>query len=211
MKITSIGLLLACALTILRAQQFSVRQENAPNELAQLAGRSLRSENAVIAVQVNDTLGGTFNSSKGLFSIGTADNKPLLAIFPDEQYFSHFNVRIDGVVYSNNSNRTGALALPLSSDPQKLADGTITCSYRVGAVTIEQQLTPEQYSAATGAIRMKRGWRRDLTTAGSSVNIAPHFKLFRITFKPLKMTTPLRQGLWRKELWPAAKPYARIS
>ncbi len=122
----------------------------------QPAARSLRSGNAVVVVQVNDTLGSSLlNPVKGLFNIGTADNKPLLALFPKEQYSSHFNVRIDGVVYSNNSNRTGALPLPLFSNPDSLLDGTITCSYRVGGVTIEQQLKPEQYSSKTGAIRIR--------------------------------------------------------
>lgn len=152
MKLTSIvfGLLLA-GLAPLRAQQFPFIQ---PHESA---ARSLRSGNAVIVVQVNDTLGSPLiNQYKGLFNIGAvAGNKPLLATFPQEQYYSHFNVRIDGTVYSNNSNRTGAVQLPLLSNPALLPDGTITCSYRVGGVTIEQQLTPEQYSATVGAIRIK--------------------------------------------------------
>jgi len=154
MKILSIGILflLICA-SPLFTQQFPFIQDDATHP----AARSLRSSNAVVVVQVNDTLGSPLiNQYKGLFNIGTvANNKPLLATFPQEQYFSHFNVRIDGTVYSNNSNRTGALQLPLSSNPIKLPDGTITCSYRVSGVTIEQQLTPEQYSATTGAIRLK--------------------------------------------------------
>ena len=154
MKITSIifGLLFVCAASLL-ARQFPLIQ----TETNDPAARFLRSGNAVITVQVNDTLGSSgLNPFKGLFNIGTADNKPLLGRFPQEQYFSHFNVRIDGAVYSNNSIRTGALQLPLLSNPAPpLPDGTITCSYRVGGITIEQQLTPEQYSSKTGAIRIK--------------------------------------------------------
>ncbi len=153
MKIISscISFLLICIPPLL-AQQFPFLQ----NDATQLAARSLRSGNTVIVVQVNDTLGSSLlNPFRGLFNIGTPDNKPLLALFPQEQYFSHFNVRIDGTVYSNNPNRTGALPLPLISNPALLPDGTITCAYRAAGVTIEQQLRPEQYSAATGAIRIK--------------------------------------------------------
>lgn len=153
MKILSIyTLLLLFGVTTLYAWQFSSRQDDA----TQLAARSLRSGNAVIAVQVNDTLGSSLlNPFKGLFNIGTADNKPLLATFPQEQYFSHFNVRIDGTVYSNNPNRTGAQLLPLLSAPRLLPDGTITCSYQISGITIEQRLQPEQYSPTTGAILIK--------------------------------------------------------
>jgi hypothetical protein len=153
MKVLSICILslLICA-PPLHAQQFPFIQ----NDVTQLAARSLRSGNAVIVVQVNDTLGSSLlNPFRGLFNIGTPDNKPLLALFPQEQYFSHFNVRIDGAIYSNNPNRTGALPLPLISNPVLLPDGTITCAYRAAGVTIEQQLMPEQYSATTGAIRIK--------------------------------------------------------
>lgn len=150
--VSGVSLLIACTPPLF-AQQFPFAQDGA----MQPAARSLRSGNAVVVVQVNDTLGSPFiNQDKGLFSIGTtATNKPLLALFPQEQYSSHFNVRIDGTVYSNDSNRTGALPLPLFSNPDSLLDGTITCSYRVGGVTIEQQLKPEQYSSNTGAIRIR--------------------------------------------------------
>jgi spore coat polysaccharide biosynthesis protein SpsF (cytidylyltransferase family) len=153
---TQFFLLFLCAATVLNAQQKFLPQAGDSGELAQLAGRSIRSGNAVVVVQVNDTLGSSgLNPFKGLFNIGTADDKPLLGFFPQEQYFSHFNVRIDGVVYSNNPNRTGAQALLLRSNPALLPDGTITCSYQASRVIIEQQLTPEQYSPTTGAIRIK--------------------------------------------------------
>ncbi|GEM_PF-5397015 len=152
MKSISFFILFICAATVLQAQKFLSQQD----ESAQLAGRSIRSGNAVVVVQVNDTLGGSgLNPFKGLFNIGTADDKPLLGLFPQEQYFSHFNVRIDGAVYSNNPNRTVAQALLLRSNPALLPNGTITCSYQAGGVIIEQQLTPEQYSPTTGAIRIK--------------------------------------------------------
>jgi len=145
------------AATTLNARQIFPPQDKNAGESAPLAGRLIRSGNAVVVVQVNDTLGSSLlNPFKGLFNIGTAaDNKPLLGLFPQEQYFSHFNVRIDGVVYSNNPNRTGAQALLLRSNPALLPDGTITCAYQAGRVTIEQQLTPEQYSPTIGAIRIK--------------------------------------------------------
>jgi len=149
-------LMFTCAAISLHAQQFPSPLTRV-DETLQLAGKSIRSQNAVIAVQVNDTLGSPLiNQFKGLFNIGAvAGNKPLLATFPQERYFSHFNVRIDGNVYSNNPTRTGTLALPLLSNPVPLADGTITCSYRINNVTIEQRLTPEQYNSTTGAILIK--------------------------------------------------------
>jgi hypothetical protein len=149
-------LLIVYLTTPANALQIFPSRSHDVGESTQLAGRSIRSGNAVIVVQVNDTLGSSLlNPFKGLFNIGTATNKPLLATFPQEQYFSHFNVRIDGTVYSNNPNRTGAQPLPLLSDPMLLADSTITCSYQVSGVKIEQRLTPEQYSSTTGAILIK--------------------------------------------------------
>jgi hypothetical protein len=147
--------LLFCATTSAPAQRLSLSQEKGDTTLAFIAGSSVRSGNAVIAVQVNDTLGGGLNPNKGMFNIGTADDKPLLYLFPQERYTSHFNVRIDGTVYSNDPLRTGAQLLPLLFDPKKLPDGTITCSYQVGRITIEQRLAPEQYTPATGAIRIQ--------------------------------------------------------
>jgi hypothetical protein len=42
--------------------------------------------------------------------------------------------------------------LPLRIEPVKLPDGTITCTYQVGRITIAQRLTPQQYTPTTGAI-----------------------------------------------------------
>jgi len=157
MKITSIvfGLLLVCVAPLL-AQQFFSRQDKFANTPADIAVKSLRVQNAVIAVQVNDTLGGVFNPYKGLFNIGTPDNKPLSFLFPSERYTSHFNIRIDGTVYSSNivwTGAAGAQLLPLISGPL-LSDSTITCVYRVNNITIEQRLTAQRYTAKTGAIHI---------------------------------------------------------
>jgi hypothetical protein len=148
-------LLLACATATVHAQEQPPSLDKAAINIP--AAASLRSGNAVVAVQVNDTLGGGENRYKGFFSIGTADDRPLLYLFPQNRYSSHFNVRIDGsAVYSNDPDRvTGAQNLPLLLDPRKLSDGTITCSYRVGNITVEQRLKPEQYTPATGAILIK--------------------------------------------------------
>jgi len=87
-----------------------------------------------------------------LFNIGTAkDNKTLLFEFPDEPWISHLNVKIDDVVYSNDSCRTNARRLPMIVDPH-IVDNSIICTWQVNDVIIEQQLTPEQYSESTGAI-----------------------------------------------------------
>jgi len=155
MKILSIGILflLICASPLL-TQQISSRQDKFAAITASVAVKSQRVQNAVIAVQVNDTLGGAFNPYKGLFNIGTPDNKPLLFLFPSERYTSHFNVRIDGTVYSSNITWTGAagaLPLPLIAGPQVL-DSSITCLYRLNNITIEQRLTAQRYTATTGAI-----------------------------------------------------------
>ncbi|MCI0692960.1 gliding motility-associated C-terminal domain-containing protein [candidate division KSB1 bacterium] len=154
MKISSILilLLLVCASVNLHAQQRLSIKEQAASSPANIAAQSLRAGNAVIAVQVNDSLGGRFNPFKGLFNIGTADNKPLLFLFPDQRYTSHFNVRVDGTVYSNNSLNTGAPQLPLVSGPIQTSDSTITCTYRISNVTIEQRLTAQRYTSTTGAI-----------------------------------------------------------
>ncbi|MDZ7289126.1 MAG: gliding motility-associated C-terminal domain-containing protein [candidate division KSB1 bacterium] len=157
---------IACAVATLYAQQPLSSLEKSTTDIFEPAATSLRSGNAVVAVQVNDTLGGSENRYKGLFSIGTADNRPLLYLFPQARYSSHFNVRVDGVVYSNDPVRTSAQPLFLVSNPLKLSDGTITCSYRAGAVNIEQRLTPEQYTSTTGAIRIKYViTNQDATTA----------------------------------------------
>lgn len=143
--------LFVCTAEALQAQQRSIKHEAASSS-ANIAAQSLRAGNAVIAVQVNDSLGGRLNPFGGLFNIGTADNKPLLYLFPDQRYTSHFNVRIDGTVYSNNSLNTGAPQLPLISGPIQTSDSTITCTYRVSNVTIEQRLTAQRYTSTTGAI-----------------------------------------------------------
>jgi hypothetical protein len=157
MKIISTCFLLSfsCAAVNLSAQQISSSQDQVAKALLSPAATAIRSDNAVIAVQVrtsNDTLTGGQIRRKGVFNIGTFDNKPLLYLFPQEPYTSHFNVRVDGTVYSNDPFRTGVQNLPLLLDPVLLPDSTITCTYQVGLVTIEQRLKPLQFSSTTGAI-----------------------------------------------------------
>ncbi len=157
MKIISIWVLfsISCVIAALHAQQLVPSQHLADKALLSPAATSIRSDNAVVAVQVrtsNDTLIGGQIRRKGVFNIGTADNKPLLYFFPQEPYTSHFNVRVDGTVYSNDPFRTGVPNLPLLLDPILLPDSTITCTYQVGFVTIEQRLRPQQFSSTTGAI-----------------------------------------------------------
>ncbi len=159
MKITStlILLLFVCAAITGHTQEPVLLPDKVAINIAAPAAASLSSGNAVVVVQVNDTLGGGENRYKGLFNIGTADNRPLLYLFPQNRYSSHFNIRTDGnAVYSNDPDRvTGAQNLPLLLDPKKLSDGTITCSYRVGNITVEQRVKPEQYTPNTGAILIK--------------------------------------------------------
>lgn len=154
MKITSTLILLLCigAPFNLHAQQRLSIKEQAAVSPANVAAQSLRVGNAVIAVQVNDSLGGRLNPFRGLFNIGTADNKPLLYLFPDQRYTSHFNVRVDGTVYSSNSSNTSAPQLPLIAGPTRTSDSTITCAYRINNVMIEQRLTAQRYTSTTGAI-----------------------------------------------------------
>lgn len=117
----------------------------------------LRVQNEVIAVQVSSNILYNFPMrdrvrEKGLFNIGTSqDNKMLLFEFPDEPWSSHLNVKIDDVVYSNDSCRTDTLRLPMIVDPH-IMENSIICTWQVNGVTIEQKLTPEQYSDSTGAI-----------------------------------------------------------
>ncbi|MDZ7343456.1 MAG: hypothetical protein ONA90_02960, partial [candidate division KSB1 bacterium] len=146
---------LVCASATLDAQPILTAQDKGDKLLWHPAAASIRSGNAVIAVQVNDTLGGIFNPHKGLFNIGTADNRPLLFKFPQELYTSYLNVRVDGTVHSNNPFLTNVQTLPAASNPERLSDGTIICSYRVGNIAIEQRLKPEQYTSLTGAIRIQ--------------------------------------------------------
>lgn len=145
-----------CASASLHAQPYLAALGRGDKSLLHPAATSIFSRNDVVAVQVRtstDTLSGGQIRYKGLFNIGTAGDKPLLFLFPQEPFTSHFNVWIDGTVYSNDPFRTGALIMPLVSDPRLLEDNlTITCSYQAGGITIEQRLTPQQYSPTTGAI-----------------------------------------------------------
>lgn len=120
-------------------------------ETAQL----LRSGNSIVAVQVRvttDTLPTGHLVRAGLFNIGTSQDQPLLFDFPEPPQTSHLTLRLDDSLYSNDPLTTGLANLPLLTAPTLLADGTITCAYSAGPLTLEQRLRPEQFSDTTGAI-----------------------------------------------------------
>jgi hypothetical protein len=99
--------------------------------------------NQVIQVQVG---------SDGCFNIGTADGTTLTFDFPKSPWSSHTNVSIDGTIYGNKEY--GWNRMSISSYPE-LSDNTLTCSWEVQNITIEQSLIPEAYSDTTGAILIK--------------------------------------------------------
>jgi hypothetical protein len=103
----------------------------------------LRTGNRVVAAQIN---------SAGFFSIGTADNRPLLYDFPNTDYRSHFNVWLDGRLFSSEPSRTNLPGLALLQPPAILADSALVCRYGFDGLLLEQRLRHEQYSDSTGAI-----------------------------------------------------------
>ncbi len=127
---------------------------------------SLRIQNDLVAVQVravNDTSVGGEITYAGVFNIGTADNRPLLFNFPQEPFSSHFNVRVDGVMYSNDPRRTSSNVLLRVSAPV-IKDSTIECVYAAGPIEIVQRLTPQKFSRTTGAVLIEyRLTNRDFT------------------------------------------------
>lgn len=99
--------------------------------------------NSVVAAQAN---------SAGRFSIGTANNLPLLYDFPNSGYRSHVNVWLDGKLFSNEPGRTELPSLTLLRPAEILSDGALMCEYGFEGMLLEQRLRHEQYSDSTGAI-----------------------------------------------------------
>ncbi|MFH1841842.1 MAG: NEW3 domain-containing protein, partial [bacterium] len=109
----------------------------------------VRAQNALIAVQAKSD-----EPNRGFFNIGTSDEVTLLYNFPQEPWSSHFSIRLDSADYSPNATVPGTGLLPLVSGPQLLPDSTITTTWSIDNVRIEQRLQPVQFSPATAAIRI---------------------------------------------------------
>lgn len=115
----------------------------------------ISSQNDIIAVQVSTSIDSTSYSHPryiGLFNIGTADSITLTFDFPEEPWSSHLNVKLDTIVYSNDPGRTKSVLLRMISPPLLMVDSTITCTWEIGRVSLEQRLKPVKFGEETGAI-----------------------------------------------------------
>ncbi len=126
----------------------------------------LRVENKIVTLQVAANDRPNYPKTdriryKGIFNLGTTNNQQTLIFkFPEEPWSSHTNVKIDNQIYSNDPIRTQSQLLPIVADPT-LVENTIRCIWRVQNVTIEQRLTPEQFSDTTGAVNIQYHIRND--------------------------------------------------
>jgi len=107
-----------------------------------------RVQNEIVSVHALTT------GRPGAFTIGNAEDDPLLYNHPQEQNPTHINAIIDGVIYTTHTTYVtgtpplGLIILPYESVP----DTTISCTWEEGPVTIEQRLTPVKFSDVAGAI-----------------------------------------------------------
>ncbi|MGH7492362.1 MAG: gliding motility-associated C-terminal domain-containing protein [bacterium] len=111
-------------------------------------------KNDLVAVQVrttNDTSVSGEITYAGAFNIGTASNLPLLFKFPEAPFSSHVNIRVDNTFYSSDPRRTNCNLLRLTS-ARVVGDSALECSYQAGPIAVLQRLSPQKFSATTGAI-----------------------------------------------------------